>query len=262
MKIVSHNVNGINAYKNNGKLDKLIELNADVYCLQEVKKSDIDAVKKILNGTELENYIMHYSFSGFKKGYAGVLTLIKPEIKFISEHHPEVNEMILENVSGYGEGRIVVTEFDKFYLVNVYVVNSGGGKGDDRMIWDSNFSDYLKSLNKPVIVCGDMNVCATVFDYWGNYLDAINTMPGLMAFEIEDICKLKGKNDLVDAFRHVHGDERKYSYVSMGTKDLSHGWRLDYFLVSDSLKNRIKNCDVHDNWQKYDHMPITLEINV
>ena len=77
MKIVSHNINGINAYKNNGKLDRLLELNADVYCLQEVKKNDIKDIDKILKGTPLENYVKQYSFSNFKKGYAGVQNIIQ-----------------------------------------------------------------------------------------------------------------------------------------------------------------------------------------
>lgn len=261
MKIISHNINGINAYKNNGKLDKLIELNADVYCLQEVKKNDINDIEKILSGTPLENYIKHYSFSNFKKGYAGVLTLIRPELNIITEHHPETDNMILENLSGYGEGRIVVTEFDKFYLINVYVINSGG-KIDDREQWDSNLLNYLKTLNKPFIICGDLNVCGEPKDFWGDYVNAINTCPGLMAFEIEGFSKLTKKYNLTDAFRYVHGDERKYSWLSPFTKDRTHGWRLDYFLMSDSLKNKIIDSDILNDWQKNDHMPITLNIEL
>ena len=262
MKIVSHNINGINAYKNNGKLDRLLELNADVYCLQEVKKNDIESVKKILNGTQFENYVMHYSFSTFKKGYAGVLTLIKPDIEYIAEHHPEIDDnIILENLSGYGSGRIVTTEFDKFYLVNVYVVNSGG-KGEDRKQWDMNLIKYLNSLDKPFVICGDMNVCSTELDYWSNYVKAIDTCAGLMQFEIDGFSKLINECNLVDAFRYINNDKRKYSWLSPFARNKNNGWRLDYFLVNKDLENNIKNSDIIEQWQKNDHMPITLEIDI
>ena len=260
MKIVSHNINGINAYKNNGKLNNILELNADVYCLQEVKKNDIESVKKILVGTQFENYVMHYSFSTFKKGYAGVLTLIKPDVEYITEHHPEIDDnIILENLSGYGSGRIVTTEFDKFYLVNMYVVNSGG-KSEDRKQWDDNLIKYLNSLNKPYIICGDMNVCSTYKDYWGNYEKSIDTCAGLMKFEIDGFNKLINECNLVDTYRFLHENERKYSWLSPFTKDMTKGWRLDYFLVSNELNKYVLSSDVLENWQKNDHMPIILEI--
>ncbi len=260
MKIVSHNINGINAYKNNGKLDRLLELNADIYCFQEVKKNDIESVKKILRGTQLENYVMHYSFSTFKKGYAGVLTLIKPDVEYIAEHHPEIDDnIILENLSGYGSGRMITTEFDKFYLVNVYVVNSCA-KSEDRKQWDRNIIKYLNSLNKPYILCGDMNVCSTYKDYWGNYNKAIDTCAGLMQFEIDGFANIIHETNGVDIYRMMNPDGRNYTYISMGTKDMTHGWRLDYFICRKDLFNDIKNIKIYDNWQKYDHMPLEIEI--
>lgn len=261
MKIISHNINGINAYKKNGKLDNIIELNADIYCFQEVKKNDIKDIDKILQGTPLKNYIKHYSFSEFKKGYAGVLTLIKPDINVIAEHHPENDNIILENLTGYGSGRIVTTEFDNFYLVNVYVVNSVG-KEFDRMWWDANLVKYLQTLNKPYVLCGDMNVCSTELDYWGNYEKAIDTCAGLMQFEIDGFDKLVKTLSLTDTFRKMNGNERKYSWLSPFTRNKTHGWRLDYFLVSKDIDNLIISSDILENWQKNDHMPIVLEINI
>ncbi len=217
MKIVSHNINGINAYKNNGKLDRVLEISADIYCFQEVKKNDIKDIDKILKGTPLENYVKHYSFSNFKKGYAGVLTLIKPDINIIAEHHPEVDSLILENLSGYGKGRIVVTEFEKFYLINIYVVNSAG-KAVDRMWWDVNLIKYLNSLNKPYIICGDMNVCSTYKDYWGNYEKSIDTCAGLMKFEIDGFAKIINETSSIDIYRKMYPEGRNYSYISMGTR--------------------------------------------
>ena len=162
-------------------------------------------------------------------------------------------------MSGYGEGRIVVTEFEKFYLINVYVVNSGG-KTNDRMQWDDNLIKYLNSLNKPYIVCGDMNVCSTYKDYWGNYEKSIDTCAGLMKFEIDGFNKLINECNLVDIYRFLHKNERKYSWLSPFTKDTTKGWRLDYFLVSNELNKYILSSDVLENWQKNDHMPIILEI--
>ena len=259
MKIISHNINGINAYKKNGKLDNIIELGADVYCFQEVKKNDIKDIDKLLKGTLLENYIKHYSFSEFKKGYAGVLTLIRPDINVIAEHHPENDNMILENLSGYGSGRIVTTEFDKFYLVNVYVVNSGG-KEFDRMWWNANLVKYLQTINKPYVLCGDMNVCSTYKDYWGNYEKSIDTCAGLMQFEIDGFNKLITECELIDTYRFLHENECKYSWLSPFTKNPDNGWRLDYFLVSKELNKYILSSDIFEKWQKNDHMPIELEI--
>lgn len=262
IRIVSHNINGINAYKNNGKLDNILKLNADIYCFQELKKADIIEVEKILKGTPFENYIKHYELSTFKKGYAGVMTLINPNINIINEHHPELEEnIILENLSGYGSGRIVVSEFDNFYIVNVYVINSGN-KENDRIQWDKNFIEYLKTLDKPYIICGDMNVCATEKDYYGNYESAINSSPGLMDFEINDFDVLVKTLNLTDSYRYLYPNNRKYTWLSPMAKNKSNGWRLDYFLLHESLKENIINSLIFENWQKNDHMPIMLEINI
>lgn len=265
MNIISHNINGINAFLNNGKLSRLLEMNADVYCLQEVKTNDINKIIDVLNKCGLiyeVDYKLYASFSEFKKGYAGVATIVMKSIfnKIINEYYPEKSSLILENISGYGSGRIVTTEFNDFYLINVYVINSGG-KIEDRYVWDRNLINYLNSLNKPFILCGDMNVCSTYKDYWGNYERSIDTSPGLMQFEIDGFKKIIDETDSVDIYRMIHPEGRDYSYVCMGTRNLSHGWRLDYFICSRNLFGEVNDVKIYNNWQKWDHMPIELNIN-
>lgn len=259
MKIISHNINGLRAYINNGKLQKLLDMNADIYCLQEVKISDDKLLNKLLDENGFAGWDCQYSISTFKKGYAGVLTLIKPGLHIVNKHYPENEGIILENLSGYGSGRIVVSEFNDMYLINVYVVNSCG-KIEDRYIWDRNLIKYLNSLNKPFILCGDMNVCSTYKDYWGNYEKSIDTCAGLMQFEIDGFKKIINETNSVDIYRMMYPEERDYSYISMGTKILSHGWRLDYFLCSKEIFNNVNDIKIYNNWQKNDHMPIELEI--
>ena len=107
-----------------------------------------------------------------------------------------------------------------------------------------------------------MNVCSTELDYWGNYEKAIDTCAGLMQFEIDGFDKLVKTLSLTDTFRKTNGNERKYSWLSPFTRDKTHGWRLDYFLVSKDMNNLIISSDILENWQKNDHMPIVLEINI
>lgn len=261
MKIISHNINGLRAYINNGKLQKLLDMNADIYCLQEVKISDEKLLNKLLDENGFAGWDRQYSISSFKKGYAGVLTLIKPGLFIVNKRYPENEGIILENLSGYGSGRIVVSEFNDLYLINVYVVNSGG-KGEDRIQWDNNLVEYLNSLKKPYILCGDMNVCSTELDYWGNYEKAIDTCAGLMQFEIDGFARIVNECNVIDTYRHINNDKREYSWLSPLTRNKTHGWRLDYFLVSEQLINEVQDSRVYENWQKNDHMPIELEINI
>ena len=197
MRIISYNINGLGAFATKNKLSDLMnDFPADVYCFQEVK-TDAKKIDKILS-THTEGYLYFGSVNEYKKGYAGVLTLVKESLKNdICDWYEKVF-----NYNGdytYTAGRIVTIEFNKFYLVNVYVVNSGN-KEEIRKDFDIQFMEYLKSLPKPYIVCGDFNVCATELDYWGNYKKAINSGPGLMDFEITGFDKLITECNLTDAF--------------------------------------------------------------
>ena len=268
MKIVSHNINGLNAYIKNNKLQQLMsEENADVYCFQEVKCSNEEKIKALFGDDVLNEYNVYNSINTQKKGYAGVTTLVRKSIDVIYTESVNPNR---DSLSLYSEGRLFLVEFKDFILLNLYSINSGGEvKQHDRQIYELWLINYIYALQKvkPIILCGDLNVCATELDYWGNYKKAINSCPGLMEFEIKLIDYNITTNKLIDGFRHKHGDERKYSWFTnskrKGTKqpwESRHGWRLDYFILSESLKDRIIDCDVREAWQKVDHSPIILEI--
>lgn len=268
MKLVSHNINGLNAYVKNNKLQKLMnEENADIYCFQEVKCSDEEKIKKLLGENILNEYNLYCSINTFKKGYAGVITLVRKNINIL---YGEAIEPEIEELSGYVGGRLITTEFNDFILLNLYNVNSGGEiKTNDRIIYDIYLISYIRLLQqiKPIILCGDLNVCLTENDYWGNYNKAIDSCPGLMSFEINAMTSNIVVNKLIDAFRCLHGDERKYSWFRNGRKNAKqqpwesrHGWRLDYFIISEALKDKIKDCDIREAWNKVDHSPIILEI--
>lgn len=268
MKIISHNINGLNAYIKNNKLKRLMsEENADVYCFQEVKCSTEEKIKSLLGNDILNEYNVYNSINNYKKGYAGVTTLVK---KNINVKYTEVVNPIVDSLSEYSKGRLIVIEFDNFILLNLYNVNSGGDiKTKDRIIYDLWLLDYIASLQiiKPIILCGDLNVCMSELDYWGNYKKAIDSGPGLMKFEINAMNGIVSINKLIDGFRYLHKDDRKYSWYANGTKrskmqpwEAHHGWRLDYFLVSNVLKDNIKECDIREAWNKVDHSPIILEI--
>lgn len=266
MKIVSHNINGLNAYVNNGKLDRLMQENADIYCLQEVKCSSEEKIKDLL-ASILDEYNMYNNINESKKGYAGVTTLVRKSIdnQIISE---DCNPLgIYIGLTEYGHGRAVLHEFEKFFLLNVYSVNSGN-KQEERLKYERNLSLFTEALQKqkPIIICGDLNVCATELDYWGNYERAKDTMPGLMSFEISKFAELTRNHKLCDAYRLKNGHKREYSWFPpmrrKTDKPSTHGWRLDYFLVSESLIDNVENSQILQHWNNNDHSPITLKIDV
>lgn len=259
MKIISHNINGLQAYVKSGKLARILLEDADVYCFQEVKVSSQAKLDELLQDITYD-YAYCYSQNVYKKGYAGVMTMVKKSTcgKLLHDiEKPEDTTTILEGMSNYGWGRIVTAKFDDFYIINVYVLNSGN-KDDERVKFDNRLQNYLLSLDKPYIVCGDFNVCHSELDYHGNWKRAINSMPGLKEYEIEGFDKLMTFNGLRDCYREMHPFTRKYSWCSPRTKNPLKGWRLDYFLASAGFN--IKMCDVMQGWNRYDHSPIVLEI--
>lgn len=257
MKIISYNINGLNSFVTKNKIIELFnEHNADVYCFQEVRANDLK-IKDLL-APYLNDYTYVTSLNNVKKGYAGVMTLMKNDI-YKQSLGVEENVFSYNGDLTYTSGRIINVEFKDFYLINVYVVNSGN-KIEIRKDFDNQFREYLKTLSKPYIVCGDFNVCATELDYWGDYKKAINSMPGLMDFEIDGFSKLLNECKLTDTFRMLRNDERKYSWFSPmgGALDKGRGWRIDYFLCSEDMKNKIKSTEIFEGYQGADHSPIEL----
>ena len=271
MKILSYNVNGLKAFNNSGKLTQLMHdfPDYDIYCFQEAKCNDEKVVADIAASCKL-SYLLNAN--SLKKGYAGVVTLVRDGLGAVSRA-VDIDMPIDENIDSkyaqytqytqYIGGRIIETCVnDTFYVINVYVPNSGN-KESLRIAWDAAFRKYISSLDKPFVICGDMNVCATEIDYHGNYAKTINKMPGLMQFEIDDFVALLNECHVSDAFRMLHPGERRYSWCSgmMRTVNPDKGWRLDYFLVSESMKEHVERCDVMQGYQAPDHSPITISID-
>jgi len=268
MKIVSFNINGLNAALNNGKFDRLInETKPDILCLQEIKMQQNKLNEFVEKYPE---WIIISSINSVKRGYAGVSTLISKEkckeFNYIQSFIPE--EIITEDIDpAYGNGRVIVSEFKDFYLINSYTMNSGA-KMIKRVQYDQNLLKLLKSLNKPYILCGDLNVCSTYKDFWGNYEKSRNTYPGLMDFEIfhfEDAYINEEK--LIDIYRKQYPESREYTWFSnprrKGIKtphETNHGWRLDYFLIKPELEKYVKETKIFFNFQEIDHEPILLDI--
>ena len=252
MRMLSWNVNGIRAAVGKGFFEAINALDCDVICLQETKAQD-DQVAAALSA--LEGYHV-YSNSAQRKGYSGTAILSRQEpasvIPHIGiDHHDE-------------EGRVLCAEYPDFTLVTVYTPNSGNGlrRLEYRQQWDRDFLAYLKHLEKkkPVVVCGDLNVAHQEIDLArpkANY----NKTAGYTQQEIDGMDNLVSAN-FVDSFRHLHPDIIQYSWWSYraGARGKNIGWRLDYFLVSDSLKDAIHKAEIHDQVTGSDHCPVLLEL--
>lgn len=254
MKIISWNINGIRAITKKNFFDDISQMNPDVLCLQETKAQDGEVKSALSN---LTGYHQYYN-SAVRKGYSGVAILSKSEPKSITydmgiEEHDQ-------------EGRVLCTEFDNFYLVNVYVPNSGQElvRLDYRKTWDADFSNYLKALKntKPVILCGDLNVAHQAIDL-KNDKSNYNKTAGYTQVEIDGMDNLLAVG-FVDSYRYFYPEKEAYTYWSYRFKarERNSGWRIDYFLVSKSLMDSVRNVGILSEYFGSDHCPIQLEINV
>lgn len=253
MRLVSWNVNGVRAVMKKDFLASLEEMQPDVLCLQETKAQD-DQVQEAL--AELEGYHI-YSNSAEKKGYSGTAIITK-ERPLSIKNDIGINEHDTE-------GRVICAEYEDFYLVTVYTPNSGSElkRLPYRQTWDKAFLEYIQTLEqtKPVLVCGDLNVAHKDIDLARpkpNY----NKSAGYMQEEIDGMDAYTNAG-FVDSFRHIHPEQgERYSWWSYraGARQRNIGWRIDYFLVSDSFKDRIKNADIFDQVMGSDHCPVMIEI--
>jgi len=249
MKLISWNVNGLRACLNKGFLDYFHKVDADIFCIQETKLQE-GQIK-----LDLEGYYQYWNYAE-KKGYSGtaVFTKIKPlSVSYgigIEEHDKE--------------GRVITLEFDDFYLVNVYTPNSQRelARLDYRMKWEDDFREYLKNLekNKPVIVCGDLNVAHKEIDIKNPEVNRRNA--GFTDEEREKMTILL-ESGFVDTFRYFYPDKKDaytwWSYMRKA-REKNIGWRIDYFLVSKSLVNRLKSAAIHSDVMGSDHCPVELVI--
>jgi exodeoxyribonuclease-3 len=255
MKIVSWNVNGIRAIAKRTFFTDLELLGPDILCLQEIKAMDnhIAETLKPLDGYHI------YSNSAIRPGYSGtaVISKIKP-LNVTRAINSEVHDT---------EGRVLCLELEKFFLVNVYVPNSGSElkRLGYRQEWDKAFFDYLKELErfKPVIVCGDLNVAHKAIDLArpkANY----NKTAGYMQEEIDGMNKFL-EGGLADTFRHFYPDAaQRYSWWSYraGARSKNIGWRIDYFLVSESFVAIVKKSFILEEMTGSDHCPVGIEIQL
>ena len=252
MKIYSWNVNGIRAQVKKNLIQQVSEIDADVFCVQETKAQN-DQVEEALS--DLKGYHIA-SNSAVKKGYSGV-SIFSKEIPM--EIRLDIGKKVHDE-----EGRVILTEFEDFSLVNVYVPNSGSGlkRLDYRSTWDKAFASYLRKerKHKPVIVTGDFNVAHQAIDL-ANPKSNYNKTSGYTQVEIDGMSKLQ-KVGLIDSFRDLHPDKVQYSFWSMrtGARARNAGWRIDYFLVDERLKDNIVKAEIHDQIMGSDHCPISLEL--
>lgn len=254
MRLASWNVNGIRAIMKKDFGSALKSINADILCIQETKAQDDQVVEAL---TSVNGYNI-YSNSADKKGYSGTAILTKSEP--LSVHFDmEVEEHNFE-------GRVIALEFETYYLVTVYTPNSGSElkRLEYRQRWDADFLSYLKQLEKekPVILCGDLNVAHQDIDLARpkpNY----NKSAGYMQEEIDGIDNLL-KAGFIDTFRFKNPETIKYSWWSYraGARAKNVGWRIDYFLVSNSLTDKIKDADILNDIMGSDHCPVLLEMKI
>ena len=251
MKLISWNVNGLRAIMNKGFLDNFEQINADVFCLQETKlqEGQIDFAP--------EGYNVYWN-SAIKKGYSGtaVFSKIKPikvEYGIGKEEHDQ-------------EGRVITLEFEEFYLVNCYTPNSQREltRLDYRMKWEDEFKSYLKKLDakKPVILCGDLNVAHNEIDLKNPSTNRHNA--GFTNEEREKMTELLN-NGFVDSFRYLYPETKDvYSWWSymFHAREKNAGWRIDYFIVSEKIKEKIEDSKVLMQVLGSDHCPVELDIKI
>lgn len=249
MKFISWNVNGIRACVQKGFLDFFQEADADIFCLQETKMQEGQL------DLELPGYHQYWNYA-VRKGYSGTAVFTKKEplsVRYgigIEEHDQE--------------GRVITLEFDDFYFITVYTPNSQSelARLDYRMKWETDFLAYLKRLEKtkPVVFCGDLNVAAEEIDLKNPKTNRKNA--GFTDEEREKFRILKSQG-FIDTFRYFYPDQEGiYSWWSyrFSARKKNAGWRIDYFIVSEVLKDRLEDAKILTEVMGSDHCPVELDM--
>ena len=248
MKFISWNVNGLRACVGKDFEQSFRQLDADFFCLQETKMQEGQL------DLQFEGYTSYWNYAE-KKGYSGTA--------IYTRHKP------LSVTYGIGidehdhEGRVITLEMEDFYLVTVYTPNSQDGlrRLDYRMVWETDFLAYLKRLDsqKPVIVCGDLNVAHQEIDLKNPKTNRRNA--GFTDEEREKMSILLD-NGFTDTFRFLHPEEVTYSWWSYRFKarEKNAGWRIDYFLISDRLRPQLSGASIHTEILGSDHCPVELNL--
>lgn len=251
MKLISWNVNGLRACLGKGFTDYFSAQDADFFCLQETKMQPGQAE------IPAEGY-HQYFYSAEKKGYSGTAILTR--------HEPLCVSYGMGSELHDHEGRLITLEYENFYLVTCYTPNSQREltRLQYRLCWEEDFRMYLKKLDekKPVIVCGDLNVAHKEIDLKNPKTNQNNA--GFTPQERAAMTKLLGSG-FVDSFRHLHPDVTgAYSWWSymFSARAKNAGWRIDYFLVSERIADKITAAEIHSDVMGSDHCPVVLEINL
>jgi len=251
MKLVTWNVNGLRACLNKGFMDFFNEINADIFCVQETKMQEVQIDLEIIGYKEFWN-------SAEKKGYSGTAVFSKIEPVNVTydigiEEHDK-------------EGRVITLEYDNFFLVNCYTPNSQRelARLSYRMKWEDDFREYIKGLDqkKPVILCGDLNVAHKEIDLKNP--DSNRKNAGFTDEERQKMTSLL-ECGFVDTFRYLYPDLKEaytwWSYM-FKARERNAGWRIDYFIVSERLKDKIIDVVIHSEVLGSDHCPVSLEIDI
>ncbi len=251
MKLISWNVNGLRAIVNKGFKKTFEKLNSDIFCIQETKMQEGQL------DIEFDGYKKYFN-SAIRKGYSGTAIFTKVEPIAVSygieiEEHDQ-------------EGRVITAEFENFFLVNCYTPNAQREltRLEYRMKWEDDFRNYLKKLDmkKSVILCGDLNVAHKEID-----LKNPKSNKGNAGFTDEERNQMTSllESGFIDSFRFLYPDKTdSYSWWSyMGkAREKNVGWRIDYFIVSEKLKNNIKDSKIHSEIYGSDHCPVELDIEI
>lgn len=255
MKLISWNVNGLRAVINKGFKEFFKEIDADIFCIQETKMQEAQLDENILE--IFEGYNAYWN-SAEKKGYPGTAIFTKQKPLNVTygigkEEHDK-------------EGRVITLEFEKFYMVNIHTPNSKREleRLDYRQLWEDEIRAYLLKLkeNKPVVMCGDLNVAHEEIDLKNPKTNRKNA-----GFTDEERAKMTEllNAGFVDTYRYKYPEvEGKYSWWSymFHAREKNAGWRIDYFIVSENLKDKIEDAKILDDIYGSDHCPVELDLNI
>lgn len=249
MKFVSWNVNGLRAVLQKGFEDIVKEFDADFFCIQETKMQEGQA------SVDLPGYYQYFSYAE-KKGYSGTAIFAKHEpvsVKYNFERHDD-------------EGRAVLLEYEKFYLLNVYVPNAQPElkRLEYRMKWEDDLRSMVSELSKQkhVVICGDLNVAHEEIDLKNPKTNRKN--PGFSDEERDKMTELLNAG-FIDTFRYLYPEkEGAYSWWSYrgNARKNNTGWRIDYFVVDEAIKDGIKAAEIHSEILGSDHCPVSLELEI
>lgn len=249
MKMISWNVNGLRAVVGKGFMEAFNDLDADIFCLQETKLQEGQIVM------DLPGYHQYWNYAE-KKGYSGTAVFTRRE--------PMSVRLGIGRDEFDHEGRVITLEFPELYFITVYTPNSQDGllRLPYRMEWEDAFLDYIRKLDneKPVVFCGDLNVAHQEIDLKNPKSNVRNA--GFTQEERDKMTTLLG-NGFIDTFRYFYPDVRdQYSWWSyrFHAREKNAGWRIDYFIVSERLKDRLESAGIHQEIFGSDHCPVELNL--